>query len=69
MIQRSQEQWPRIDSGERWIYVQAQIDAIQEDRSTRLGVQLRRVTIEFNASGDPYAYLEPLPPLSQIVSI
>lgn len=63
LIQLAEDRKPRIDTGEGWIYVQEQIDAICEDRSQRLGVPLRRVTVEFNKVGQPYPRLEPLPPL------
>lgn len=63
LIDRSEDRKPLNDTGERWIYIQGQIDAICEAHSQRLGVPLRRVTVEFNADGEPYPYLEPLPPL------
>ncbi|MBN9235123.1 MULTISPECIES: hypothetical protein [Phyllobacteriaceae] len=63
LITHSEDNKPRVDNGERWIYVQAQIDAIREDRSRSRGYPLRRVTIEFNKIGQPFPRLEPLPPL------
>jgi len=66
LIFQSEDNKPRIDTGERWIFVQAQIDAIRKNQSQSRGLQLRRVTIEFNHIGQPYPLLEPLPPLPPI---